>query len=78
MSITEKVGHVNSVGEIKSAAAGKWSEILPAVTGIDCGLLDGKNHPCPKCGGKDRFRMIDIAAGSLFCTSVLTSKMATA
>ena len=67
MSITEKVGHVNSVGEIKSAAAGKWSEILPAVTGIDCGLLDGKNHPCPKCGGKDRFRMIDIAAGSLFC-----------
>ena len=38
-----------------------------ALGGIDRGLLDGKPHPCPKCGGKDRFRLIDEADGALFC-----------
>ena len=35
--------------------------------GVPADVLDGKNHPCPKCGGMDRFRMIEAAAGALFC-----------
>ena len=41
----------------KERAAGRWRDILPKV-GIDARYLDGKHHPCPMCGGKDRFRFI--------------------
>ncbi len=37
------------------AAHGQWRTILPSF-GIHPGHLDGKHHPCPACGGKDRFR----------------------
>ena len=37
------------------AAQGRWREILPAL-GISADLLNGKHHPCPMCGGTDRFR----------------------
>ncbi|RMF86426.1 MAG: DUF3987 domain-containing protein [Planctomycetota bacterium] len=30
-------------------------------------MLDGKHHPCPRCGGKDRFRLIDPDAGAVLC-----------
>ncbi len=52
---------------VKRQADGRWREILSALGGISIELLDGKNHPCPKCGGTDRFRMIDVEAGALFC-----------
>src|SRR5207248_2002361 len=52
---------------IKTNAAGRWREILAAVGGIDAALLDGKHHPCPKCGGKDRFRLIDATVGAVLC-----------
>lgn len=55
------------VNEIKMAARGQWETILSTVCGIDEAFLDGKHHPCPKCGGKDRFRMIDIEAGVVLC-----------
>jgi len=61
-------------GKIKQAAAGKWPEIISTVGGIDGELLDGRNHPCPKCGGKDRFRMIDKADGALFCNQCFNEK----
>ncbi|MFH1269373.1 MAG: primase-helicase zinc-binding domain-containing protein, partial [Planctomycetota bacterium] len=41
---------------VKQAAAGRWAEIITALTGIDAEYLDGRHHRCPKCGGKDRFR----------------------
>jgi hypothetical protein len=56
-----------NVDSLKSAASGRWPEILNAVAGIDSGILDGKHHPCPKCGGSDRFRLIDEAAGAVYC-----------
>jgi hypothetical protein len=56
-----------NVDTLKAAANGRWPEILSAVAGIDAGILDGKHHGCPKCGGVDRFRMIDDAAGALYC-----------
>jgi phage/plasmid primase-like uncharacterized protein len=55
------------VAALKQQAAGRWPELLTALGGVGADLLDGKNHPCPKCGGKDRFRLIDVAAGALFC-----------
>lgn len=41
--------------DVKAQAAGRWREILGAVCGIDSDLLDGRHHPCPACGGTDRF-----------------------
>ena len=41
---------------IKQSAKGRWSEILATLGGVSLDILDGKHHPCPKCGGKDRFR----------------------
>lgn len=52
--------------EIK-AARGRELEILRDVAGIPDSYLDGKHHPCPKCGGKDRFRLIDKEAGAVIC-----------
>ena len=63
-----------SVETIKSRAQGSWLSILPAITGIDSSLLDGNHHPCPKCGGHDRFRMVDQDAGALFCNQCFNEK----
>lgn len=34
---------------------GMWERIL-AAAGVDPEILDGNHHPCPVCGGTDRFR----------------------
>jgi putative DNA primase/helicase len=43
-----------------------WPTILVA-SGIDAHILDGKQHPCPICGGKDRFRFDDKGEGLWYC-----------
>lgn len=53
--------------EIKTQAAGNWRHILASVGRIDSGLLDGRHHPCPRCGGNDRFRLVDESAGAVLC-----------
>jgi putative DNA primase/helicase len=40
------------------AAQGRWKGILVEL-GMDAKILDGEHHPCPFCGGKDRFRFTD-------------------
>jgi putative DNA primase/helicase len=35
---------------------GRWRDILLQLGAVDARLLDGKHHPCPWCGGKDRWR----------------------
>lgn len=62
------------VAGLKTAARGRWREILTTLGGIDPATLDGKNHPCPKCGGKDRFRYIDDQAGAVFCNQCFPKK----
>ncbi len=45
------------MSKAKEIAHGMWSNILTS-----CGLghiTDRKHHPCPMCGGKDRFRWTD-------------------
>jgi putative DNA primase/helicase len=41
----------------KERARGRWHEILP-ILGIADSFLTGRNCPCPMCGGRDRFRLI--------------------
>lgn len=53
--------------KIKSAATGRWREIL-SCAGVDHSVMDGKHHPCPLCGGTDRFRFDDKEGrGTWFC-----------
>ena len=56
-----------TIDQIKVAAHGRELDILEHVAGIPADLLDGKHHPCPACGGTDRFRMIDAATGAVLC-----------
>ena len=55
------------VHDIKHAATGRWREVIVSLGGLDEHLLDGKHHPCPRCGGIDRFSMVDEQAGALLC-----------
>jgi hypothetical protein len=54
---------------LKRAASGRWAEILSRHAGIAVEVLDGRHHPCPKCGGKDRFRALDDfgETGAVLC-----------
>lgn len=56
------------VPDVRAAARGRWAEILQAVGGMLAAVLDGQHHPCPRCGGTDRFRFTDQAGdGSIIC-----------
>jgi hypothetical protein len=60
--------------EIAVAAQGRWIEILSTVGGISTDMLDNRHHGCHKCGGSDRFRVIDIDVGALFCNQCFNKK----
>ena len=50
------------------AAHGRWRQILPSF-GVPYSALNGKHHPCPACGGKDRFRFTDRHGdGDYYCS----------
>lgn len=52
---------------LKSQCRGRWQAVLMAA-GIPAALLNGRNQPCPFCGGKDRFRFTDHEqAGLYYC-----------
>jgi len=56
------------VEALKGQAAGRWRELLSTLGGVPADILDGKNHPCPRCGGTDRFRFTNMdEAGSVYC-----------
>ncbi len=65
---------MHDLTDVKTTANNRWIDILTSLTSIDSQILDGANHPCPKCGGSDRFRMIDKAAGALLCNQCFNSK----
>ncbi len=62
------------VADVKAAAKGRTVDILVDVAGIPRELLDGKHHPCPNCGGVNRFRLVDEAAGAVRCNQCFTEK----
>ena len=67
-SITNSSGKRYEIADLKSAAAGRWVSIL-AAHGFDAATLDGEHHPCPACGGVDRFRAFNDVdqTGGVFC-----------
>ncbi len=60
--------------DIKLAAHGRWREILIAIGGVPAKYLDGRNHPCPKCGGMDRFSLLDESRGAVLCRKCFDTK----
>lgn len=53
------------IERIKQLSVGRWPEIL----GLDADLVNMRHHPCPKCGGNDRFRALDDfrVSGAVIC-----------
>lgn len=60
--------------ELKRLARGRWKEIFSALCGLSSEALDGRHHPCPKCGGDDRFRMVNEDEGALLCNQCFATK----
>lgn len=52
---------------VRASARHRWPELLREIGGVDPDHLDGQHHPCPKCGGSDRFRFIDPDLGAVLC-----------
>lgn len=66
---------------VKSAADGRWRDILASIGNVDASLLDGAHHACPKqchpdAGGKDRFRALDDfeQVGGVLCNQCFSTK----
>jgi hypothetical protein len=53
--------------EIKARLAGQWQPIITALCRVDPSILDGKHHPCPKCGGEKRFNLCREGTGASYC-----------
>ncbi|MCX7392492.1 MAG: phage/plasmid primase, P4 family [Planctomycetales bacterium] len=73
-SISNSSGKRYEIADLKSAAAGRWVSIL-AAHGFDAATLDGRHHPCPACGGVDRFRAFNDVeqTGGCFCNQCFSS-----
>ena len=57
------------VRDIKVRAHGHWTPLLKSL-GVDATILNGKNQPCPMCGGTDRFQYTDkFLEGNYHCRS---------
>lgn len=53
---------------LRERTAGRWAGILLSL-GMEEKILNGKHHPCPICGGKDRFRFDNKGGrGTYFCS----------
>lgn len=52
---------------VRQAVRGRAAELLSRLGGLSPDILDGRHHPCPKCGGTDRFRLVDADAGAVLC-----------
>lgn len=48
-----------SLALIKVHAAGRWLDLVTALTSCQPDSFDGRKRPCPRCGGNDRFRAFD-------------------
>ena len=51
--------------DVTEEVRGKWFKVLKEI-GIPENYLNGKNGPCPLCGGKDRFRFTDYKNEGLY------------
>lgn len=56
------------MSSIHDRCRGRWLEVFREA-GIDEKILNGRHHPCPACGGEDRFRYKRDIEGGYFCGS---------
>lgn len=55
------------IADVKARAHGHWPQILVAL-GVGETVVNGKNQPCPLCGGTDRFQFTDkFGDGNYIC-----------
>lgn len=59
---------------VRQVAATRWAELLAHLGNVDPSTLDGKHHPCPKCGGTDRFRFFADQTGGAICNQCLKNR----
>ena len=60
---------------VRQAATGRWREILQSVAKLPAEILDdSQEHPCPKCGGETRFRLVDEAMGAVRCSHCFSER----
>jgi hypothetical protein len=54
---------------VRQTAVGRWKDILSHLAAMPPESLDGQHHPCPQCGGSDRFRAFDNfdRTGGILC-----------
>jgi len=57
------------INHLKRVASGQWGSILCDTLGFGPELLDGRGHPCPDCGGTDRFSAMNDFndTGAVYC-----------
>lgn len=59
---------------VRQVASPRWAEIISSIGYVNRELLDGQHHPCPKCGGTDRFRFFTDNTGGAICNKCFGEK----
>lgn len=72
MSKGKKPHESYDIAAVRAAIFGRHEEILVNVCGWPREILDGKHHPCPLCGGTDRFRYFADGSGGCICNQCHT------
>lgn len=55
--------------QIQQELNGQWAAVINDLCEVDPAILDGKHHPCPFCGGKDRFNLDRDGSGAIYCNN---------
>lgn len=63
----------HKASDVAFAADRRWPEILTGLAGIPRESLDRRHHACPRCGGTDRFRLLDPDKGAVICNQCFRS-----
>lgn len=64
----------------QAQASGRIPDILRDLCGVPNDVIEAaasrkrREFPCPKCGGKTRFRVIDVERGSVYCSHCCRDK----
>lgn len=62
------------VERVREACSSQWPEVIAQASGHSSADITTGHGPCPKCGGKDRFRLFDDDSGGGICNQCFRSK----
>lgn len=64
-----------NITELKALAKGRWLDIFATLAGVRLESdIERRHGPCPRCGGTDRFRAIDLDNGALYCNQCFSKQ----